>query len=801
VLAIGVIAWLVANTPAFGGEDPLAPAPDGDNWHHEGLTRRAAQRAGWSVHAENALAFHADYVDSYLYNPLWWLPPPDGGLDRLRVVMSSQAELVKVHFDDLFAPEPVRAMWRRYLSGTVCGLLWVAHQDLPADMKASMAHNVVGVSLHALQDFWTHSNWIDDPARRPHTWFEVAPSARADLSLWTGSYELPDHLGIKPHGKYQFACTVVNGLGGVGRGLLRVACHAASPLAGTEICLALAECDDTTAINPPSINGVDPPDDILFIQEGINVDNRWMAEVGAAQRNNGLSGTEAFELAYSLALRTSCQWLHLLDHVMEDAGLTAFWGDIKDRGTTLDRYTKDIAPWEQFDQIPYRFISTGAYPPVLNPPDTGQWFLRLTVSTADVENAGTNADLVAFVDSVRQEPLDQGPKPAGTDVDALLGLDDHERGMRTAYYLGPFATLPQTIGILNDAPDGRDVVVAAGRAVRNAVVGFFGAVAGFFLGLVGAAADYVGQAHVVIDAADLEALATGASRAFALRCDGGTEGIYTMFGRVEATPVTGTDAHGIPWREYWIRIDDLLCDKESEWDRFTSSDEPFVVGVVIPHGAGSSPAAWRTEPFSDVDTGERRTIGRVFAARVARRFGFLSVAAAVYESDDETPSDRDQLMNTFVGTATAAAAPTEKQFVVVLAEAMASAWRPQRIEVAAFRRGPTAEVAFFPPLEPARWVDGGERLDLALGQAAVQSVAVPDIIDCDCKLDCGEGVLPPPRPDPWPPLRNWPRRPRHPRPRKTALKLLPPGPMGPRGRSKAVEAAKEARGRSGPGTP
>ncbi|HYO44474.1 MAG TPA: hypothetical protein VES19_14850 [Candidatus Limnocylindrales bacterium] len=801
MLGLRVMALLAGGIPAFGGEDPLAPAPNGDNWHHEGLTRRAAQRAGWSVDAENALAFHADYVDSYLYNPLWWLPPPDGGIGRLRVVMSSQADLVRVHFDDLFAPEAVRAMWRRYLSGTVCGLLWIARQDLPADVKASMAHNVVGVSLHALQDFWTHSNWIDDPARRPHTWFEVAPADRAGYSLWTGSYELPDHLGIKPHGKYQFACAVVNGLGGVGRGLLRVACHAASPLASSEICLALAACDDTQAINPPVVLGVDPPDDILFMQAGINVDNHWMAEVGAAERAIGLSGTEAFDLAYGLALRTSCQWLHILGHVMEDAGLSAFWTDVRTRGISIDRYVTDIAPWERLDQIPYRFISSGAYPPVLDPPDTGQWFLRLAVATADVANAGTNADLVAFVDGVRVEPLDQGPKPAGTDVDALLGLDDHERGTTTAYYLGPFATLPHTVGILNDAPDGIDVVVAAGRAVLNAVVGFFGAVAGFFLGLVGAAADYVGQAHAVLSAADLEALAPGGIRAFALRCNGGTEGIYVVYGRVEATPVTGTDANGIPWRDYWVRIDDLLCEKESEWDRFTPSDEPFVVGVVLPHGAGSSPVAWRTEPFGDVDTAERRTIGRVFSARVARRFGFLSVAVAVYESDDESPGDRDRLMTTFAGQASAAGAPAEKQFGVVLAEAAAAAWRPQRIDAAAFQRGTTAQVVSFAAFDPGRWVEGGERLDWTLAQVATQAVAVPDTITCGCVLDCGETAVPPPRPDPWPPRERLPRVPRPPRGPKAPLKLLGPGRDGPRGRSKAVEDARRERGAGEPREP
>jgi hypothetical protein len=784
VFGIGFLVYLLG-LPLFGGEDPLGPAPDGDNWHHEGLTRRAARRAGWSAAAENAVAFHADYVDSYLYNPLWWLNPGDGGgVDRLRVVMSSRADLVKVHFDDLFAPDAVGAMWRRYLSGTVCGLLWLARQDVDRDSKVAMAHNLVGVSLHALQDFESHSNWIDDPARRPHTWFDIDPADRASLSLWTGSYELEDHLGVKPHGAYDFACSLFNKLGGIGRDLLRVACHAASPFAGSPLCGALGRCDEDEPISPPELAGVELPDGVVSVKPGINVDNHWMAVVGADQRGIELSGDQAFELAYELAFRTSCQWLHLLDHTMERAGLDAFWADVKTHGTVPERYTKDVAPWERLDQLPYRFISTGPYPPDLDPPDTDGWYLRLSVATADEAFAGTNADLVAFVDDTRVEPLDLGPEPASTEVDALLGVDDHERGATAAYYLGPFDTRPTRVAILNDAPTTLDVIAAAGQALLDAIVRFFDAIAGFFLQLVGAAADFVGQAHHVIGADQLEALTPGALVPFTIRCDGGSEGIYDVSVRVEATPITGVD-QGIPWREYWVRVDDLYCFKESEWDRFTTSDEPFVVGVVIPHGGDGNAVPWRTDPYTDVDTGESRAIGRAFSVRVPRRFGFISVAVAVYESDDESPEDRDQLMNTFAGAAESSTAPAAKAFGVILSEAIAAAWRPARIEVAAFRRGPTAEVVLYAPFEPDRWVDGGQQLDWTLDQVEHLFVDVPDTIDCTCAPRCGSAE-PPGRPRKQPPVAERPRLPRPCRPHTVPTV----GVDGPRGRSATVHAIR-----------
>ena len=43
VAMLAASATLGATIRAFGGEDPLKASPAPDNWHHEGLTRKAAQ--------------------------------------------------------------------------------------------------------------------------------------------------------------------------------------------------------------------------------------------------------------------------------------------------------------------------------------------------------------------------------------------------------------------------------------------------------------------------------------------------------------------------------------------------------------------------------------------------------------------------------------------------------------------------------------------------------------------------------------------------------------------------------------
>jgi hypothetical protein len=704
---------------------------------------------GWSEDAENALAFHTDYVDSYLYNPLWWFDVANGGgSDRLSVAMSSQEDLVKVHFDDLFHPESVRGTWRRYLSGTAAALIWIGDASSASPQRRiRMAHNAVGVSLHAMQDFYSHSNWIDDPGLRNCTWFEVDPADRQRLSLWTGSYELPHYLGIKPHGTFLYACTVLNRIGPVGRRLMSVICHAASPISGGSLCRWFKQCQEAVPQTFPEVAGIDLPDDVLWVEPGINVDSRWQAELGVSVRGLSISGQEGFETAYELAYRTSCQWLHILDHVMEQAGLRDFWEDVKSQGTNRANYKTPIEPWEDFAQIPYRFVTAGRYPPVQGEDDTDDWYLRLQIRTANTDNAGTDADIVPFVDGVRFPVLDHGvaPSPGTTSrtlFQTVLGHNDFERGDTAAYVIGPTGSLPHTVTLLNDAPDVGEVILAALEGLWHTVVAVLEAVVNFFKSLWGYHADFVDRDHAVISASALNALGPGGRHHFSLRCDGGSEGDYRVAGHVETTATTGTFANGVPWREYRVHFGDLHCIDESDWDRFSNSDEPFVLGLVIPHGGTQAMISWRTGPYSDVDSGESRPINRTFTVRVPQRYGFISVAVAVYEHDDESSAERDKLLQDFAATVGAGIVEAEDTFLETLAESIAAGWKLDSVEVAAFRRSNPVEVHSFGRTTFDRWIEGGERVTWHLHRAERWRVEVPDSSDCACDPPDFEFELP-----------------------------------------------------------
>ena len=187
-----VVASL-AVMPAFGSESYLAPWPAPEVWHHEGLTRDAAEAAGFSRAAGGEIAFHATYIDHYLVNPLWRLR---GGLARVRAARAIRDDLATLHFDDLPTPEAVTAAWQRYLGGTVAALLWAENawrQGRPgagagADAVAS-ARQVIGLGLHAVQDFASHSTWINHPDRRTATWREWSAAGGEIADLTTGAVE------------------------------------------------------------------------------------------------------------------------------------------------------------------------------------------------------------------------------------------------------------------------------------------------------------------------------------------------------------------------------------------------------------------------------------------------------------------------------------------------------------------------------------------------------------------------------------------------------------------------------------
>ena len=195
--------------PMFGAEAMLAPAPDAAIWHHEGITKAAAHEAGLSKGAGANLAFQADAIDQYLHSPFWLLA---GGLRRVRAIRRRRSAWETLHFDDLADGEAVAAEWERISGGAVCGVVWAATSALPREVRLRAAEHVIGLGMHAIQDFYSHSTWIDEPERRALTWQDERARARRQEGefpdVLTGSYLHETPSGGAVHGGVRARPTV-----------------------------------------------------------------------------------------------------------------------------------------------------------------------------------------------------------------------------------------------------------------------------------------------------------------------------------------------------------------------------------------------------------------------------------------------------------------------------------------------------------------------------------------------------------------------------------------------------------------
>lgn len=762
------IPLVLAAVYGFSGEDILR----GDPWHHEQISERALERAGFSAGAAETVAWHADYLDSYLYNPLWWADVSrGGGIDRLKVSLASYDHLARLHFDDLFGRGAVERAWHRYLTGTVAGLAWAAeHGDVAA------AHNVLGVSLHAVQDFYSHSNWIDDPARRGRTWFVTSTAVRDRLDLRTGAYEHPERRGIEHHGKYAPACTVLN-RSAVSSFLADVGCLAISPMSNSSVCHQWKACDEGRAVGL-SVAGAELPADAVYLAPpGIAVDNTWVAAIGGIERGlfdergrwrsgrdaNVVTGAECrdvidhgeacdgpndelFATAKQLATEASVQWLSILDEAMGEID-ASFWERVKRTSTAGAKERQ----YERYHRFPYHFLSAGPYPP--DPGGLGgATYLRVRLRTSGARNAGTDADirLVAQGDA---HLLDYMPR-----ANPFVAYNDFERGDDQVYTIGPFDGVPREITLENRAADAGDVLRSLGETFAEGVVDGLETVRVGLLSIIGGNADLVDDGRQLWGPDDLARI--GAEpEGFRIGVDGGSEGHFRLEGTIRRISESDEEA------EYEVRVTRLVCIEESDWDRGSNSDEPFVLSMLLPFPGDGQGRLFG--PFTDVDDGESRRIDFVYRhVRVPKEHGWISLPIMVMESDDEPARDRRRLQREFEAEISSVIEVPEERFLDTLGRAIAADWKVGSIEVVAFRRGERIEVGTVLSERVEAWIEGGESRTFRLDRSGMRRLPVtaeeltrwesplvvddrvfdPDVID-DVRDPLGDRRVPIPVPD------------------------------------------------------
>jgi hypothetical protein len=157
---------------------PLAYAFD--TGHHFDATRTVLHERGFGETAIEIAQIYNWLTDYYSISPTSKTP--------IQGAREVKADVEKLHFDNLFTPREIAVTW-----GWLIHNLETATREAARDERPEHALILLGIAVHAVQDFYTHSNWVELHPRAPdgpyrcNTYPAVGPPRGVDLH--TGMYE------------------------------------------------------------------------------------------------------------------------------------------------------------------------------------------------------------------------------------------------------------------------------------------------------------------------------------------------------------------------------------------------------------------------------------------------------------------------------------------------------------------------------------------------------------------------------------------------------------------------------------
>jgi hypothetical protein len=165
------------------------PAAAFDTWWHAEATRHAMEDNGFSADARLATQ-----VENYITDFLAALSSKnaDYGGVFTKIGWPIDPAYDYMHFDAVFNEKDIEHNWEQLQKNTLETLQkYDADHTMPAPFRKIAMLTVLGASLHTVQDFYSHSNWVNywmKKTGKVPLWYEVDPADRAKLDIHSGAY-------------------------------------------------------------------------------------------------------------------------------------------------------------------------------------------------------------------------------------------------------------------------------------------------------------------------------------------------------------------------------------------------------------------------------------------------------------------------------------------------------------------------------------------------------------------------------------------------------------------------------------
>lgn len=181
-----------------------------DTWWHAECTRKAMVANGFSADARLAAQVSNYLTDFFPAYNIANEKLAASGISRLQ--LNGDLSYEYMHFDAVYSTDDIEQNWKLLFDNTVSALIkYAGSANVKPGFRLPVLFNIIGASLHTIQDFYSHSNWVNLCVSKGQSpipiWYDVDADAKKQLNLFTGAYPDGSSKGHKNHSDLNKDCS------------------------------------------------------------------------------------------------------------------------------------------------------------------------------------------------------------------------------------------------------------------------------------------------------------------------------------------------------------------------------------------------------------------------------------------------------------------------------------------------------------------------------------------------------------------------------------------------------------------